>query len=172
MMPAESTALPAERSKGGRPAKVTLSDEQLLEIAAWAARGLRDEDIASRLGFTDRTLRNIKKRDPRLHMAIDKGWGALHEELVGSLTKRALDPKNPTGATAAIFLLKTRFGYRDQGEPPPPPDQARIRLEMILPRSLSRAAYAKQLEGRTASRQLEAGEPIEAQVVSEEVVRA
>lgn len=140
--PSESLSAPAI----GRPKRITLTDAQLFTVAALAAKGAVHPQIASFLGFSERSFRNVLERDERARTAYDQGRAQLYTTLVGELVARALDPKAPQSTIALIFACKCLLGFRDQGEPPAAPDTARLKIELTLPRALPLDKYSELVE--------------------------
>lgn len=78
-------------------------------IEKMAANGCKLESIAAALGISHDTLQACRQRQPEVQDAIDSGRAVMHDELVDILMQQARE-----GAfVPAIFLLKTRFGYRE-----------------------------------------------------------
>lgn len=78
-------------------------------IRAWAGEGASKKGIARSLGVSDETLQVWMDRHPALRHAMDEGREAEHKVLHNALFKQA----QQGNTTAAIFLLKTRHGYRE-----------------------------------------------------------
>src|SRR5262245_42708733 len=95
-----------------RKPKLELSETEYERLAAWAARGLRLDDAAARLGTSRRTLGRIFEADERAASAWAVGRAELHEELVSALLAKA--KKGDT--VSLLFSLKCLFGWRE-GEP-------------------------------------------------------
>lgn len=91
--------------------KVTKAD--IAKVQRWASESASKGAIARRLGMDQKTFRALMEQNPEFRAAYDEGVEAEHQMLVNAL-KRQLD-KSPV---PAIFLLKTRHGYRegDQSE--------------------------------------------------------
>lgn len=77
-----------------------------------AARGLNDSEICLQIGIHRDTFYKYKRRKTEFSDAIKKGRATAHETLVNVLFDAATKKKN---LGAAMFLLKTQFGYRDSG---------------------------------------------------------
>lgn len=89
-----------------------IPDEHLPEVERLAGQGLNDKEIAISLGISRRSLYNYKRLSMRFLHAIKKGRANAHEVLVNVLYLAAKDEKN---YSAAMFLLKTQHGYRENG---------------------------------------------------------
>jgi len=114
--------------------KRTLADAELQTVAAMAAAGARQEDIARRLGCDPKTWRRIRERDERVLEAFERGRSELHAELASKLIEKAKQ-----GETAPlIFLLKAMFSYREHAPVPIQHDHV-VRIE--LPPALTPEQY-------------------------------
>ncbi len=80
-------------------------------IVRSSAEGVREATIARALGVDVRTWRSMKRRDERVAAALQAGKLVEEERLFGSLFQAAMEGHRPS----AMFLLKTRHGYREQG---------------------------------------------------------
>lgn len=78
-----------------------------------AGRGCHLTTIARVLGMDVATLREVRRRDPEVDEAYQRGLAREHDALVGNL--RAL--ADGGNVVANLFLLKARHGYRE-GEAP------------------------------------------------------
>ena len=74
-----------------------------------AARGVAEMTIARALGMSRGAFRQAKRRDPAVQDALDAGRAVEHDKLVGVLHDAAMAGQ----FVPAIFLLKSRFGYRE-----------------------------------------------------------
>lgn len=114
-----------------------------IELAtAMARNGASLEGIAAALGITRQTLASVRGRQPELDLAICAGLAGLETELVGTLTKAARNKYAP----AAMFLLKTKFGYREKGSDD---DAPKVAITLNLPEPKSRDEYMKTISGAT-----------------------
>lgn len=84
------------------------------KIIDLASRGVSKKGIARGLGCSPDLFNAWLDNYPELQSALDEGREMEHGELFGSL----YDSAKTGNVTAAIFLLKTRHGYRegDQGD--------------------------------------------------------
>ncbi|WP_051294644.1 hypothetical protein [Gemmobacter nectariphilus] len=74
-----------------------------------AGRGCHLTTIARVLGMDVATLREVRRRDPEVDEAYQRGLAREHDALVGNL-RAAADEGN---VVANIFLLKSRHQYRE-----------------------------------------------------------
>lgn len=86
--------------------KVTKAE--IAKVQRWASESATKGAIARRLGMDSKTFRVLMEQNPELRAAYEEGVEEEHQMLVSAL-KRQLDK----GPVPAIFLLKTRHGYRE-----------------------------------------------------------
>ncbi|MFV0298430.1 MAG: hypothetical protein ACK5JT_20200 [Hyphomicrobiaceae bacterium] len=92
----------------------TVNDDGIALVQA-LARECRDiETIAATLGICKTTFREIRKRQPEVQQALDRGRAGLGDEISDLLLLQA----RQGNTTAAIFLSKARLHWRDQGPIP------------------------------------------------------
>lgn len=97
------------RGRGqGRP-HIVVGEKGLKIIEAMAAKGCLLETIAKALRMSHDTLEACRRRQPEVALALDRGRGVLHDELVSILVQQARSGQ----FVPAMFLLKTRFGYKE-----------------------------------------------------------
>ncbi len=100
-------------------------------IRNMAANGAKETEIAAELGLNWRTFRRIKNEDEAAADALAEGRAREHDELVGLLLGKARQGDAPS----AMFLLKARHGYREQGPADGAGEGARVQIN--LPTSTS-----------------------------------
>lgn len=105
------------------------------KIEALAADGFSVIGVASALGTSQDTLRKWFDADPSLKDAFDQGRERERHTLHNLLYRQATESGN---ATAAMFLLKTRHGYRegDQAE-----QANRVQINFTLPGPMPMAEF-------------------------------
>lgn len=123
----------------GRPKKVVPADK-LLMIQELAARGVSEKSIAAACGVHDnQVFSRIKREQPEVQEALDRGRAVEHDKLVGVLFDAATKDGN---IVAAMFLLKSRHGYKEgeamQG-------QGGVTVNITLPGAMSPDEYAKRV---------------------------
>jgi len=97
---------------GGRP-PVTFSLEQVVELQALSAV-LNKSQVADYFGITEKTLREIEKRQPEVSTAYKKGKVKHIASMGGNLVKLS----KQGNVSANIFYLKTQGGWKEeQAEP-------------------------------------------------------
>ncbi len=92
----------------GRP-HLVIGARGLKIVEEMAARGVVLDTIAKALRMSHDTLEQCRRRQPEVQAALDRGRGVLHDELVNLLVQQARAGQ----FVPAMFLLKTRFGYKE-----------------------------------------------------------
>jgi len=106
-----------ERKKGkvGRPRKIPeITPELLQRIEKYAGLLLTHEEIAIILGIGERTFREMMERDPVISAVYKKGFQSVKYQAVSTLRTVIKDGEVRDKLTACMFLLKTRFGFREK----------------------------------------------------------
>lgn len=103
------------RNEGGNTRRIGRKGVALIEQLAREGASLAT--IAKRLRVSRTTLNEMRKRQPQVEEAIERGYSGMEDELVDLLMVRARDLAHPGGTTAAIFLLKSRRGYEGTKTP-------------------------------------------------------
>jgi hypothetical protein len=96
------------RNEGGNTRRIGRKGLALLEDMA--AKGMSQTSMAKALRIGRNTLTEIKKRQPEVEEAIERGYSQMEDVLVDRLYATAMG-ESKAAVTAAIFLLKTRRGY-------------------------------------------------------------
>jgi hypothetical protein len=120
--------------KIGRPLKLPPKNavEIILDIAS---RGCSEASIAHALHVDFQTWQRFRVDHPELKEAYEKARAREHDALVGVLFEKAL-----AGDTvSALFLLKTRHGYRDNSTIIE--DNRSVKIGVMLPQSLNADQY-------------------------------
>lgn len=125
-----------ELRKAGRKLKEPPRDASA-RIEAYAADGFSKLGIAKRLETSVDTLNRWMDEQPELQTAFDVGREDERWALHNMLFKQAMEKGN---ATAAMFLLKSRHGYRegDQSE-----QANRVNVVFNLPGAISMDEFSK-----------------------------
>ncbi|MCD9027725.1 hypothetical protein LDO26_05835 [Luteimonas sp. BDR2-5] len=125
------------------------------KIRDWAAIGYSKKAMAYRFGVCAETMNRWLADDPELQREFEQGREREHQALFNSLFTQATSRGN---VTAAIFLLKSRHGYREGDQS----DIAnRVSITFQLPGALPMDQYTKALE-KTVGRK---GKSNEAKVI-------
>lgn len=111
-------------------------------IRELAANGAREVDIARELKMSPRTWDRVKREDEKALAAWEAGRAVEHEALRGLLFEKAMSGN----VAAAMFLLKTRFGYREKGDDAGGTD--RVTVEFKLPAPLSPEQYVTEFKAQ------------------------
>ncbi len=96
--------------------KVVLDEDQIKKLKLLAGYGLSNDKIATYLGIRTDTFEQMCKRDAALRLAIELGKAEASTALRQSAYQQAVgDPQRgiKPSAQMAIFLLKTREGFRE-----------------------------------------------------------
>mgnify|MGYP006303973153 CR=1 FL=1 len=75
----------------------------------------------------------------QLEEALQDGWKQEETSLVGALYNRAINGTGQPAVTAAIFLLKSRHGYRENE--PLDQDRPQININFDLPGAVDPKTY-------------------------------
>lgn len=78
------------------------------KVRRWAADSVPMKVMARRLGVGVPTFKRWMEENERLQAAYDEGVEEEHQSLIASLRSHMASSPTP-----AIFLLKTRHGYRE-----------------------------------------------------------
>ncbi len=105
--------LPSRRevNKDGK-SELVVGRRGLQIVEELAARGVAEATIAKALRMGKDGFRGVRRRQPEVQEALDRGRAIEHDRLVGKLFDTAMEGN----VVAGIFLLKARHGYRE-GEP-------------------------------------------------------
>jgi hypothetical protein len=117
-------------------------------VRKMAGAGAGVKVIASALGTTDLTFAAWRREYPELDRAFVEAKEKARVQLHNSLQRRALDPKNQGGVTAAIFLLKARHDYREKDDDA---DGSRVNIVYTAPQPLSVADYLAAIAAKKAN---------------------
>lgn len=124
-------------------------------IEELAGRGVHLATIARVLGMHRATLNEVRKRDPEVDEAYQRGLAREHDVLVGNL-RQAADEGN---IVASIYLLKAKHALYDQ---PSPHSATNVQVNvdnsgvLVVPAKLSMAEF---LEERRAAGAYEGPRP-------------
>jgi hypothetical protein len=91
---------------------IDLSTKDVLQIEVFAQLGFRQREIASMLGFSERTFRNKKASDDRVFAAWARGRANPKISIGATTFRNAM-----TGDQRAVeYFLRTHFPRRMRGE--------------------------------------------------------
>lgn len=124
------------RKQAGRPAKAVPPDAAEI-VKAMAADGFSVVGIAAKLGVSDNLLRRWFDEYPALKEAFDLGREMERQALHNMLYRDAMEKGN---ATAAMFLLKSRHGYREGADVEQP---NRVSITFNLPGAMTMDEFTK-----------------------------
>ena len=136
-----------------RPRK-TLPENGLAIIEQAAANGVSERRLAKALGMGLDAWLKIRRENPEARAAYAEAKAAEEDELVGTLMREArgapavfdengkqIRAERPPYVPAAMFLLKTRHGYRENG--PAEGADTGPRITINLPAAMSREDWAR-----------------------------
>jgi len=104
-------------------------------IQELGSRGCSEKSIAYALGTSADTWRRWKEDYPEILEAFEQARAVEHDSLVGVLYDKAMGGDS----IAAMFLLKSRHGYRDGGVTIE--DNRNVKIGIMLPQSLNPEQY-------------------------------
>jgi hypothetical protein len=97
---------------GGRP-PVIFSEQQIIELQALSAV-LNKSQVADYFGITEKTLREVEKRQPEVSTAYKKG----KVKQIASMGSNLVQLAKAGNVSANIFYLKTQGGWKEQDAEP------------------------------------------------------
>jgi hypothetical protein len=106
-----------------------------------SAKGCSHIQIARAIGLDAKTLRERLKDDPAAAEAFNAGKSEEEGVLVGLLRRKA----DQGDTVSAMFLLKSRHGYRDRGDTDTG-SQSGVQVTISLPGPLPAEQYAKLID--------------------------
>lgn len=83
--------------------------DQLTQIEAMAGFGLSTDKIAILLGVSERTLQRAAEHDHTVRDTLERGRAKVELQV----RKGAYDAAKAGNVTMQIFLLKTKYGFRE-----------------------------------------------------------
>lgn len=120
----------------GRPKKQLVPRDYAVATRL-AAEGKSEASIAQELRVAPRTLRNIKKRDPRLADAIELGRAELQDRLIEKLVEMGFGGDRRAVVEALRLMF---FGKED------PAATAAVQVNIQMPKALTPDEYAQAIE--------------------------
>jgi hypothetical protein len=121
-------------------------------IERMAAEGTPVALIARELGTSARTLGRWRREHPTLQEAFEVGRARLEFELIKEVRRGKGE------YVRAFFMLKTMFGYREQGEPPASVNQMQVNI--ALPGSMTMDAFREMRNANDARARDDRGESV------------
>lgn len=121
---------------------VSATEDGLALIRRMFAAGHNQSSVATALGISRSSFGHLRKRDERVQEAYEEGLGAFEYEMVEYLAKAA----EKGNVAAAMFLLKTRCGYRENGDPSEVAPRSNVIIN--LPASIPMEEYRKAIDVR------------------------
>ena len=121
-------------------AKIQLKDPDYELIGRLGSRGVSEVDICKALGISFNTWSRIKEEDEKANEALETARRTEERELVGVLYEAATNDKN---LTAAMFLLKTRHGYKEGADHV---NASQVNVSISVPGAMNEDEYKKMVE--------------------------
>jgi len=122
--------------------KKNLPPDALETIEKLASRGVRETDIARALGVSWGVYWRIKNENEAVKKTLEQARMIEHDALFGQLYEKAMKGDS----TAAMFLLKTRHGYREGADVVA---ANQVNVKITLPGSMKPDEYKKMMEVKT-----------------------
>lgn len=97
------------RNEGGNTRRIGARGLAIIEEMARDGHALAT--IAKRLRIGRTAFVDIRKRQPEVKEALERGYGAMEHELVSHLKTVALSGDRSPNVMAAMYLLNNRLGY-------------------------------------------------------------
>lgn len=119
--------------------KKTLPDGGIDKIKRLAENGVNEVDIAKALGMSFPTWKRIKEENEQAKQALQEARAIEEGKLVGKLFEKAMNGSE----TACMFLLKTRFGYKEGA---PVENANAVQVNITIPASMDPEQYANKIE--------------------------
>lgn len=96
----------------GRPSKVTewLTKESLIKIEGWARDGLRNEDIAYKMGIAPSTFYEYAKKHSEISDALKRGKAPVDFEVENAMLKSALGHKETIRKPVRLRTTRRKDG--------------------------------------------------------------
>ena len=127
----------------GRPRKQPPADvKEIIESAA--AEGGSLASVAAALACDVSCLKRWMDEAPELKQAFDTGRERERKTLHNKLYETAVSGSGKDALIAAMFLLKSKHGYKE-GEPTDS-QNSRVQIEIKLPAALDAGKYAEVIE--------------------------
>jgi len=102
-----------KQGEGGGKPPVVFNDKQMIELQALSAV-LNKSQVADYFGITEKTLREIERRQPEVSTAYKKG----KVKQIASMGSNLVQLAKAGNVSANIFYLKTQGGWKEeQAEP-------------------------------------------------------
>lgn len=119
---------PDARYGGGKQPYTYITEKGVEVIRQMRGEGLAIPSIAFRIGLPKSTLKDCINRQPELKEAVEIGRAREEDHLIQTLYRAAWGGFAP----AAMFLLKTRHGYRENDSVAPPTSNVIVHLPSAM----------------------------------------
>jgi hypothetical protein len=102
-----------KQGEGGGKPPVVFDDKQMIELQALSAV-LNKSQVADYFGITEKTLREIERRQPEVSTAYKKG----KVKQIASMGSNLVQLAKAGNVSANIFYLKTQGGWKEEQQEP------------------------------------------------------
>ncbi len=119
--------------------KIQLAEKDYSTIRSLAERGVKETDMVKALGISYPTWQRLKEEDERALEVFEEAKKIEEDALVGMLYEKAMQGDT----TSAMFLLKTRHGYKEGAEQV---NANQVNVKITLPGSMEPKDYLKEVE--------------------------
>lgn len=86
-------------------------------VEVMATGGMSLTSMAKHLRIDSATFKKIRKEQPEVEEAIERGYSEMEDNLVAAAYRRAMDDSRKDATTNTIFLLRSRRGYQGDKTP-------------------------------------------------------
>lgn len=152
-------------ARGGIDAKATITPEGIRVAAKMCRAGHPQHGIAATMGLGRESFRSAIERQPELQRALDISLGALEQECVSVL----VEAMRKGQYSAAMFLLKGKFGFREAGVVEQPTGATQINI--VIPPRMTDEEYQKVIRDITPPAEETESAVIEGVVVQKRITR-
>ncbi len=118
--------------------KIVLKEKDYDKIRTLAERGVKETDMVKALGISYPTWKRLKEEDEKALEVFEEAKKIEEDALVGMLYEKAMKGDS----TAAMFLLKTRHGYKEGAEQV---NANQVNVKITLPGSMEPDQYLKEV---------------------------
>lgn len=126
------------RDDGGHAINSVITKTGYEAIEQLARNGASNGEIARQIGVASTTFVHIRKRDPEVDEALQRGRSALDTEFVD----RFVEWSRKGIVTAAIYFTKARLGWREDGSNAPGVQVNNTQININMPPAMTAEQFA------------------------------
>jgi hypothetical protein len=126
------------RDDGGHAINSVITKAGYQVIEQLARNGASNGEIARQIGVASSTFVHIRKRDPEVDEALQRGRSALDTEFVD----RFVEWSRKGIVTAAIYFTKARLGWREDGSNAPGVQVNNTQININMPPAMTAEQFA------------------------------